>query len=110
MESASAKKFPCPGLIIEWSAGSQWDTYPYQVHANCSLGWEPIAFSKATNTITICADTCCGTSPESDTPCQHCGDLPSTTKFQNFVTCAVDISEYAHWEYLNLRQLMAAMR
>src|SRR5882762_4967692 len=108
--SAASQKFLCPGIVVDWAPGSVWDTYPYQIHATQSLGWQPIGFPKATNTITIRADSCIGNSTQSNTACKYCGGLPATTKFQDFVNWATNVSEFAHWEYLNARQLQAAMR
>jgi hypothetical protein len=87
-----------------------WDTYPYQVHATHSLGWQPIAFSKATNSITICANSCIGESIQDGTACKSCAALPSSGKFQDFVNQATHISNFTNWEYLNAKQLQAAMR
>jgi hypothetical protein len=42
--------------------GSVWDTYPYQVHATRTLGWQSIAFSKATDSIMIRINSCIGES------------------------------------------------
>ena len=110
MCAVAVQKFPCPGIAVDWAPGSVWDTYPYQVHAHRSLGWQPIAFSKATNTITIRTDSCTGDSKQHDTACQYCGGLPSTTTFRDFVDQATNISEFANSEYLNARQLQTAMR
>ena len=110
MCAAAAQKFPCPGIAVNWVPGSVWDTYPYQVHAHRSLGWQPIAFLKATNTITIHADGCTGDSKRCDTACQYCGGLPSTNAFRDFVDWATNISEFTNSEYLNAKQLQAAVR
>ena len=96
--------------MIDWPPGSVWDTYPYQVHTTRSLGWQPIAFSKATNSITICIDSCIGESIQDGGACKSCAALPSSGKFQDFVDQATDISDFANWEYLSARQLRAAMR
>jgi len=78
-----------------------WDTYPYQVHTTCSLGWQPIAFFKATNSITICLDSCIGESIQDGAACKSCAELPDQ---------ATDILDFANWEYLSVCQLQAAMR
>ena len=96
--------------MIEWVPGSVWDTYPYQVHTTHSLGWQPIGFSSATNSITIQADSCTGESSWDGTACNSCAAFPSSGKFQSFVDQATHISEFANWNYLNARQLQAAMR
>ena len=94
----------CPQISLPW------DTYPYQVHAHWSLGWQPIAFFKATNTITIHADGCTGDSKQCDISCQYCGGLPLTNAFQDFVDWATNVSKFTDSEYLNAKQLQAAMR
>jgi hypothetical protein len=105
-----AQKFPCPGVAVNWTLGSIWDTYPYQVHAHWSLGWQPVAFLEANNTIIIHADSCTGNSKQCDTVCQYHGGLLSTNKFRDFVDWATDVSDFANSEYLNAKQLQAAMR
>lgn len=34
----------CTGVLIEWTAGSVWDTYPYHQHGIRNHPWEPIGF------------------------------------------------------------------
>jgi phage terminase large subunit GpA-like protein len=60
----------------------------------------PDGTEKATNTITIRADACTGDSKQHDTPCQHCGGLPSTNKFHDFVDQALttNVSEFTNSE------------
>jgi hypothetical protein len=75
-----------------------------------SLGWQPVAFFKAANLITIHADSCNGESIQDHMACKSCAALSSSGKFQYFVNQAFGISEFANWEYLNAKQLQAAMR
>src|ERR1700735_4467373 len=110
MCAAAAQKFPCPGIAVNWVPGSVWDTYPYQVHTTRSLGWQPIAFSKATNSITIRIDSCIGESIQDGAACKSCAALPSSGKFRDFVDQATNISDFANWEYLSAHQLRAALR
>jgi hypothetical protein len=107
---ASAQKYTCPGVVVEWTPGSVWDSYPYQVHSACSLGWQPIAFSEATNSITIRARNCSSESVQDGGVCKACASLPSSGQFRDFVDRATHVLEFAHWEYLRARQLQAAMR
>ena len=96
--------------MVEWVPGSVWGTYPYQVHATRTLGWQPVAFSADTNSITIYANSCIGESVQDGAACKSCIALPSSAQFQDFVDKATNISDFAHWEYLNARQLKAALR
>ena len=93
--------------MVEWVPRSVWDTYPYQT---CTLGWQPVAFSADTNSITIYAKSCIGESVQDGAACKSCIALPSSAQFQDFVDKATDILDFAHWEYLNARQLKAALR
>jgi len=34
----------CTGVLVHWTAGSVWDSYPYMQHSIRSLPWEPIGF------------------------------------------------------------------
>jgi len=61
-ESVIAETWPCPGVNIPWSPGSVWATYPYQLHELDSIGWKPVSFIEDTNTISIRADNCTGSS------------------------------------------------
>ena len=107
---ASAQKYSCPGILVDWTPGSVWDYYPYQVHTAHSLGWQPTAFSEATNSITIRACSCLHESVQGSTMCKSCATLPSSGKFQDFVAKATHVSDFAHWKYLDVRQLQAVMR
>jgi hypothetical protein len=107
---ASARKYTCPGIVVDWTPGSVWDSYPYQVHTTRSLGWQPIAFSEVTNSITIRARSCLGESVQDSIACKSCATLPSSGKFRDFVDQAAHISNFTHWEYLSAKQLQAALR
>ena len=95
--------------MVDWAPGSVWDTYPYQVHATWTLGWQPIAFSKATDSIRIRINSCIGETIQDGIACKSCAALPSSGKFWDFVDQATHILDFAHWEYLNARQLHAVM-
>ena len=99
-----------PRIVVEWVPGSVWDTYPYQLHATRSLAWQPVAFSMDTNSITIYANSCIGESIQDGAACKSCMPLPSSAQFQDFVDKATNISDFANWEYLNAKQLQAALQ
>ena len=57
------------GVLVSWTPGSVWDTYPYQLHAYHCLGWEPVSFLKATNQLHLRADSCTNMCSIDDQPC-----------------------------------------
>ena len=42
----------CTGVLVKWTAGSVWDTYPYHQHGIRNHPWEPIGF-EGNNTLVV---------------------------------------------------------
>ncbi|KIM77596.1 hypothetical protein PILCRDRAFT_91040 [Piloderma croceum F 1598] len=110
IKSATAETWPCPGTNVPWTPGSIWATYPYHRHEMDSIGWMPVSFIEKTNTISICADSCIGSSTDKQLPCKPCESLPQSLKFQDFIARATEASKFSNWDYLNSQQLKALLR
>ena len=95
----------CPGVLVSWTPGSVWDTYPYQLHAHCSLGWEPVSFLKDTNQLCLRADSCTGTCSIDDQPCGQRSSLLNSAKYTTFLNRANHVLDYTNWNYLSALQL-----
>jgi hypothetical protein len=101
---------PCPGVSVQWAPGSHWLTYPYLQHGVRAVGWEPIALGKD-NTLQLRAVTCSETIPaQANAACIPCQTLPSSSKFQNFMTSAANLKPNTPWDYLSAEQQMKLMR
>lgn len=97
---------PCIGILVQWTPGLVWDTYPYQLHSVSSVDWEPIGFIKDAQQLRLHADACLDETDSVDLTCIHCSALLYTTKFWNFVDHAHDALEHTNWKYLNSQQLV----
>jgi hypothetical protein len=95
----------CPGVLVSWTPGSVWDTYPYQLHAYRSLGWEPVSFLKATNQLRLRADGCTNMCSIDDQPCGQCSSLLNSVKYTTFLNRAHNVLNYTNWNYLSALQL-----
>lgn len=106
--SLAVSSLPCPGVAVNWTAGSVWGNYPYFLHAVQDVGWEPISFNSADNTIYFRAEKCeareTGSSGVACMPCQH---LPRTSAFMNLRTRAVEAKDRTPWKYLTTHQHLA---
>jgi hypothetical protein len=100
----------CPGISIQWTPGSHWMTYPYLQHGVYDVGWEPISFGED-NTIQFRAENCHGHIPSrSNEVCISCCVLPSSSKFQSFMTQATEALPSMPWEYLTAEQQLKLMK
>ncbi|KAJ6526383.1 hypothetical protein B0H19DRAFT_970619 [Mycena capillaripes] len=74
----------CPGVGVLWSTGSIWGDYPYILHEDPDIGWEPISFNSQTNTICFRSENCLNPdSGSSQIICRLCQALPHSVAFTN---------------------------
>ncbi|KAJ7608465.1 hypothetical protein DFH06DRAFT_1017692 [Mycena polygramma] len=74
----------CPGVGVPWRTGSIWGDYPYILHEDPDVGWEPYRFNSQTNTIFFRSDDCLNPdSGSSQIVCKSCQTLPHTVAFSN---------------------------
>jgi hypothetical protein len=106
---ASFEPGPSPDIDVPWEPGSVWATYPYQLHAACSIGWTPIDFKQDSNTIAVQVDSCTGESECKDWPCLRCEGLQHTPNFRAFIQRATDASEFTNREYLSLHRFQSLL-
>jgi hypothetical protein len=69
-----------------------------------------VSFAEKTNTISIRADNCTGSSASIKLPCRSCESLPQSLKFQDFIKRATEAAEFTNWDYLNSQQLKALLK
>jgi hypothetical protein len=69
-----------------------------------------VSFIEDTNTISIRADNCTGSTVNQQLPCRPCGSLPQSLKFQDFIERATEASVFTNWDYLNSQQLKAVLK
>lgn len=103
----------CTGVLVEWSAGSVWDTYPYHQHGTQDLAWEPIGFTESDKWLRIRSKSCrvilAGDSELNSRCCSECAKVPHSAAFTKFRKRAVDASEHTPWLYLTYQQLHAVL-
>ncbi|KAJ7772550.1 hypothetical protein DFH07DRAFT_993164 [Mycena maculata] len=95
----------CPGVGVPWSAGSIWGDYPYILHEDPDVGWEPIRFDKQTNTIFFRSENC--SNPDSGSSqiiCRPCQTLPHSVAFTNVQARAKEVKSHTNMRYLTSRQ------
>jgi hypothetical protein len=100
----------CTGAAVHWAAGSVWDSYAYQQHADDNLGFKPVAFEDG-NWIRFRADNCLiflqSPQEENSRVCANCQALLHSKNLRKFMERAKQESLPAHtpWKYLTSRQL-----
>lgn len=99
----------CPGVLVEWSAGSVWSTYPYHRHESNSLPWEPIAFEN-NHFLRIRSDNCLRTISGGDEACRFCAGVPESSRFAAIAERAVSAPAHTTWIGLNYAQMYALLR
>ncbi|OSD00270.1 hypothetical protein PYCCODRAFT_1479355 [Trametes coccinea BRFM310] len=101
----------CRGVLVEWTPGSVWDTYPYHRHAEDvdHLPWEPIAIEN-NRWMRIRSEDCLGRVLRSAAICSVCLAVPQSERFTTIMKRAVTAAEHTPWIRLTHRQLMQLLR
>jgi hypothetical protein len=87
------------------STGSIWGDYPYILHEDPDIGWEPISFNSQTNTIFFRSENCLNPdSGNSQIICKSCQTLPHTVAFTKVQARAKEVKNYTNMRYLTSRQ------
>lgn len=99
----------CTGQLIQWLAGSVWDTYAYQLHDDNVIGWMPIGYEDG-NWIRLQSKFCSIFLQSPDElncrSCSECFDLLNSKALLEFMDRAgKDTVAHMPWMYLNTKQL-----
>ncbi|EKM80850.1 hypothetical protein AGABI1DRAFT_126893 [Agaricus bisporus var. burnettii JB137-S8] len=105
----------CPGQWVQWSPGSVWETYPFQLHKANEVGWTPISIDGVVNGLVVRAKRCWkqldGIDVEDEPrPCHDCKEVPHTVEFKDVVRRAQNVKEHTPWMYLTDQQKEKLMR
>lgn len=102
--------FECPGVLVKWTPGSVWNTYPYHQHSSkkMKLEWEPVSWNSEEG-LCLRATSCEAREPASvKHVCRICAVLPSSARFRHFLQQNTgNAKPRTTLEYLNQQQLLA---
>lgn len=108
-----ATVFQCPGVVVDWTPGSVWNTYPFQQHdlSRVKLPWEIIGW-EMNGQLRLRSAHC---QAPKFAPVQHtcptCAFIPYSSRYRQFMQSnADDAKPHTTLEYLNYRQLLAVTR
>lgn len=99
----------CKGVLIEWKAGSVWDSYPFQIHPYKTYGWEPIAVEND-NWIRLRSLNCTTHVQTPAASCASCLSIMSGKPFRAVVKRAEHAPAHTPWKYLTTQQLVNLLR
>lgn len=107
----------CKGERVEWTPGSVWDTFPYQQHADNTIGWKPFLLDND-KWIQLRSNTCkkyLKTRKERELQaCINCLKIPNSTSFRKCVQRAKgDTAAHTPWKFLTpqqMRRLLVSLR
>lgn len=99
----------CKGQLIEWVAGSVWDTYAYQQHDNDSIRWTPVGY-EGTSHILLQSKSCTvllkSAAELTQGSCRHCHKLLNSKSLLKFMhQASQDTIPHTPWKYLSTWQL-----
>ncbi|PIL27027.1 hypothetical protein GSI_10166 [Ganoderma sinense ZZ0214-1] len=94
----------CPGVAVEWKAGSVWSTYPYHRHASNDYPWEPVAIEND-QWLRIRSDDCLRTLSSTESVCRTCTGIPASKAFRTMEERANYAPPHAPWSTLTQRQM-----
>jgi hypothetical protein len=100
----------CGGQPLQWTSGSVWDSYAYQLHNDDSLPWKLIGFKEDQFIIIQSRDACTGKLISDDEKnrktCNGCFALLKSPNLHKFIHRASEEAKpHTPWKYLNRRQL-----
>ncbi|KAI0043508.1 hypothetical protein FA95DRAFT_1681862, partial [Auriscalpium vulgare] len=98
----------CTGVLVEWTAGSVWDSYPFQQHMERKYPWEPIGFENS-QWLRLRACSCSLWASEVDLCCDECRRIPDSPVYRKFIARATSAKDNTPWAYLSHRQLMTLL-
>ncbi|KAF4567094.1 hypothetical protein EYR40_006090 [Pleurotus pulmonarius] len=102
----------CTGVIVEWTPGSVWDTYPYQSHGSSyQIGWSIVGFES--NKHLRLRALACTTLIDAQNrwelnarACTPCLEIPNSSAFISFMRRAEHANEHTPYSFLSPRQLL----
>lgn len=101
---------PCPGVLVEWEAGSVWETYPYHRHAGSQLPWEPVTFEND-RWLRIRSIECDGfIQGQMQASCLTCSAVPTSAQFRAVMDRAISAGIHTPWMVLTFKQLHAKLQ
>ena len=100
----------CGGQHVQWTSGSVWDSYAYQLHNDDSLPWKLIGFKEDQFIIIQSIDDCTGKlisdEEKNRKTCNGCSALLKSPNLHKFIHRASEEAKpHTPWKYLNRRQL-----
>ena len=100
----------CGGQHVQWTSGSVWDSYAYQLHNDDSLPWKLIGFKGDQFIIIQSRDACTGKLISDDEKhrkaCNGCFALLKSPNLHKFIhRASEEVKPHTPWKYLNRRQL-----
>ncbi|KAL1727252.1 hypothetical protein EV714DRAFT_217661 [Schizophyllum commune] len=101
-------------MVIDWTPGSIWTTYPYSQHEWRHLGWQPDGFVNGDPTklrvrASYCSITLSSNDPSKRT-CAECLKVPNSDKFRRLLATAVQAAPHTPHSYLHYEQIRARLR
>jgi len=108
-EDEDEKGGVCTGQLVEWTAGSVWDTYAYGNHDDDSVGWTPTGFSGSTHIrlqSTKCRKFLQTEHEEMQGTCTFCYSILNSAELRRFMDRSnADTLPHTAWKFLTTRQL-----
>jgi hypothetical protein len=102
----------CTGVLVHWTAGSVWDSYPYMQHSVRSLSWEPIGFDGNNKWLRLQSKQCSvillGDALNSRC-CRKCTAIPHSSEYRTFLNCATDAPDNTLYSFLIPKQIHAML-
>jgi hypothetical protein len=102
----------CTGVLVHWTAGSVWDSYPYMQHGIRSLPWEPIGFDGNNKWLRLRSKHCSiilSADALNSRCCRKCTAVPHSSEYRTFVTRAMHAADNTPYSYLSQKQIHALL-
>ena len=102
----------CTGVLVHWTAGSVWDSYPYMQHSVRSLSWEPIGFNSNNKWLRLQSKQCSiilSGDELNSRCCRKCTAIPHSSEYRTFLNRATDAPDNTPYSFLTPKQIHAML-
>ena len=104
----------CPGSLILWEPGDPATTYPFNLHSfslegSATLPWTA-TIGERPGSLRLRSDDCDGVSGPSQSCCQPCAGIATSTKYQQVEGRAKNDCRHRAYDKLNWEQLVGRTR
>ncbi|KAJ8092973.1 hypothetical protein PM082_011293 [Marasmius tenuissimus] len=106
LQATTLSRNSCSGASVTWKNGSAWSSYPWAIHDETQFPWDPIHYSKESNTLLLRSRACTAAHIAAGArTCSKCSSIPDSRRFHEMLERASSAKPHTPYRYLSHNQL-----